>query len=442
MASGLAASDVLSLSQFVSQNTAAGWTFSAPPGTAIVAAELDRDLFKRGDDRWALFVMDQSGAAIPGQNCAIDIGTTFQCEVAGVLSLATLDAAALSVGAICAGSACATGVTTHNVRADLDHAVVTISDPTPPAPPTAGGSLTEAGWHSGRVPLTTASSDAVGISRLQAIGADGTVLATATQPCDYTFPTPCPSAATAALQINTTSLNDGPSTVTLVATDAAQNTSTTTIHPMIANRLPPAPTLTGAPTGPTPKPSATITAQVPSGGVPIQALDWMLCTTTSCGPQTAVPVHDATASFTAAAPADGSYAIKAFSVDAAGHASAFATVPFVVDRSAPAPLAAGSGASLTLPAAVGHDGVRLLMSLRRRPHGRIELTIRSSPKRAGAIYVGLTFSGHTRANHTLHLRHSRVVVVAHVPAGSSRLTIALKGLGAAFTRRVRLGPTA
>ncbi|MCA1693716.1 MAG: hypothetical protein LC749_02755, partial [Actinobacteria bacterium] len=333
-------SEGLTLSGFVPQNATAGWTFTAPSGTTISAASLDRDLFKRGDDRWRVFIGDQTGANVPGQSCAIEIGVTSQCEILGRLSLANLTYTSLSIGATCDGAACVTGSVTHNVRADLDYALVTIADPTPPALPMLSGPLTQPGWHSGTVGLTTASSDAVGIRSLQALGADGVARATANQPCDYTFPKPCPAAATAALQIDTTSLNDGPSTLTLVATDAAQNTSTTTIHPMIANHPPPPPTLTGGLAGPTSKNSATITAQVRSTGVPVPTLDWMLCTTI-CGPPTAVPVHDATATFTVTAPADGSYLVKAFAVDAAGHASTPAAVPFVVDRGAPGPLPPG-----------------------------------------------------------------------------------------------------
>jgi len=91
-----------------------------------------------------------------------------------------------------------------------------------------------------------------------------------------------------------------------------------------------------------------------------------------------------------------------------------------------------------LPAALGRAGVRLELSIRRRAHGRIEVAVRTSPTRAGTVTVGLTFAGHRQETHALHLRHGVAALVTHVPRGATRLTLAVKGLGAQTTRHVSL----
>ncbi len=288
------------------------------------------------------------------------------------------------------------------------------------------------------------------------------VLATATLPCDYTFPVPCRQASAVPLSIDTTDLPDGVDTLTLVATDAAQNTATSLVTVMIANHPPSPPRLTGAPAGRSRQPSATITAQVAAGVVPITAVDWMLCGSTGCGAVTAVAVRPGapSPSFKVTVPRDGDYTVAAYATDAAGRRSATATEPFDVDRTLPATagsgspnsgtggpasgalpvLPAGSGGRLRLPALVGRAGVRLRLTLRRRPHDRVEFDLRSSPARPGRVRVDMAFAGHRPRIRRLTLHRGVGSLVTPVPAGATTLTLTLAGLGAGGTDRVRLAP--
>jgi hypothetical protein len=457
--SGLSASDGLGFGTGVTPDAMAGWSFIAPAGTTIGAAELVRDFYKRGDDTWQLFVSDQTGSRVPGQNCTIDPAIEYQCEITGTLQLGNLNDTALSVGVLCTAGSCVNGALAHDVRADLNSAVVTLADPTPPTAPGAGGVLSQPAWHSGTGGLNISSTDAVGIGQVQVRRADGGVLASATLPCDYTYPVPCHQAMAAPVQIDTTQLPDGIDPVTLTATDAAQSATTSTINLMIANHAPPAPRLTGAPSGPTAQPSAMITAQMPSAAVPITTLDWMLCAST-CGTPTPLPVPAgaSTVSFKVTVPKDGDYTIAAYAVDAAGHRSALASQQFDVDRSSPAGGGSGAGqtgstnggaglsqtlpggptAKLTLPLVVGSAGVRLRLTLRRRAHRRLELAVRTSPGRPGRLLVDLTFAGHRPTIRRLTLRRGAASVTVPTPAGATRLTVVLTGLGARATDHVRL----
>ena len=357
---------------------------------------------------------------------------------------------------------CVSGLSDHNVRADLDSAIVTLSAPTPPTAPTATGLLVQPTWHAGTATLAASSTDPVGISRVQLDRADGAVLATATQPCDYTYPVPCRQATAVPLSLDTAQLPDGVDTLTLLATDAAQNTAGSPITVMVANHAPPPPRLTGAPVGRTRQPSATITAHMVAGGVPIAGLGWMLCGSAGCGPATAVPVLPGapSPSFKVTVPRDGDYTVAAYAIDAAGHRSPTATEPFDVDRTMPAngapgspqprPGGAASGAlpllpatgRLRLPDLVGPAGVRLRVTLRRRSHRRVEVDLRATPVRPVRLRlrVGIAFAGHPARIRRLALHRGRGALSAPVPAGATTLTLTLAGLGARATDPVRLAP--
>ncbi len=365
----------------------------------------------------------------------------YQCEVSGTLNMTGLNDTALSIGVLCT-TGCVAGFSAHDVRADLDSAVVTISDPVPPTAPTAAGSLAQSAWHSGSAALAVSSADTVGISRLQVVGPAAHVLASTDQPCDYTYTTPCPQAVAVPLVVDTRRLPDGIDPVTITATDAAQNTSATTIAVMVANNPPPPPLLAGLPDGPTAHASVDVTAGLRAVGVPITAVGWMLCGV-ACGPAqvVTVPSGAATAAFTVTAPADGAYTLKAYAVDAAGHRSSLVTGSLDVER-------AGSGAAVTLPAGanagaslspvVGRGGVRLLLSVHRRNHGRLEVDVRTRPRRSGRLQLRLTFAGHRAQHRALHLHAGVAAVLVGVPPRATRLTVALSGLGTHATRHVRL----
>ncbi len=372
-----------------------------------------------------------------------------------------MSAASLSIGVLCA-SGCLNGFSDHNVRADLDSAVVTISAPTPPSAPTAAGLLTQPIWHGGAATLAVSSTDPVGISQIQLRRADGTALATATLACDYTYPVPCPEATAVPLSVDTTQLPDGVNALTVVATDAAQNVASSPIAVMVANHAPPPPRLTGAPAGRTRQATASVTAQLVRGSVPITAVDWMLCGSAGCGPATAVPVSPGapSPSFKVTVPQDGDYTVAAYAIDAAGRRSPTATEPFDVDRTLPAThasrpqprtggstspglpvLPARAGRSVRLPDLVGPAGARLRLTLRRRPHHRVEVDLRANSTRPVRVRLGLAFAGHPARISRLTLHRGRGSLATPVPAGATALTLTLAGLGARATDPVRLAPS-
>jgi hypothetical protein len=209
---------------------------------------------------------------------------------------------------------------------------------------------------------------------------------------------------------------------------------------MIANHPPLAPALSGAPVGPTTQRSATITAQFPVSPVPIAKVVWSLCGTT-CGQPNTVPVAPgATASsFTVTVPNDGSYTVRAYTVDAAGHASASTSEAYhLVSAGGSVTLPARPDATVRLPETVGRGGVRLLLSVRRLPHRRLGVAVRTRPKRPGHLVLRLAFAGHRSETHRLHLRSGVASVVARIPRGASDLVVSLTGFGARSRHHVHL----
>jgi hypothetical protein len=165
-------------------------------------------------------------------------------------------------------------------------------------------------------------------------------------------------------------------------------------------------------------------------------------------------------SFTVTVPRDGDYTVAAYATDAAGRRSVTATEPFDVDRTLPATdaaglpqpgaggpasgappvLPAGSNRRLRLPALVGRAGVRLRLTLWRRPHHRVELDLRTSPVRPGRVRVGMEFTGHPATIRRLTLHRGGGSIVTPVPSGATTLTLTLLGLGARGSDLVRLAP--
>jgi hypothetical protein len=341
---GLSATDDLSATGDAPANATSGWTFTAPAGTTVSGFAISYDLFKDSDNNWHFFVRDQSQpVTYPGLDCTINPNVAYQCDASGTLTQASLSDTSLSVGLYCGAIApvtCGVGALAHQVRADIDSSQVTISDPIAPSGVSAQA---PSGYQHATASVNVDASDtAAGIAQLQ-VRSGSTVVGTYTPTCDYTKLTPCPAQLTAQpVTVDTTQLPDGSAPLTVVATDAAGNSTSTSTSLLVDNNAPAAPTLTGVPAAWTRSSSFQATAALPADPVPVATLDWSLCDAlaTSCGPPTQVPVPagaDAVP-FTITAATDGIYAVHVWLVDVAGRQdqlNSAASVPFFLDASTP-----------------------------------------------------------------------------------------------------------
>jgi hypothetical protein len=145
-----------------------------------------------------------------------------------------LSAHQLTFGVVCEVSSpetCVTGATEHSVWAAMYGATVTLSDPMAPTLSAPSGALwgpgEAGGFHKGVESVTVSAQDIGGGVQSIVLAADGQPVETYNAPCNFTLVQPCPlSTGAQTLTLPTTSLTDGPHTLTLVATDAAGNQST------------------------------------------------------------------------------------------------------------------------------------------------------------------------------------------------------------------------
>lgn len=160
----------------------------------------------------------------------------------------------------------------------------------------------------------------------------------------------------------------------------------------------------------------------PPHPAPITTAYWQLCrkagfcTPTGHGPD----IRTATVLVS-----PGTYTLRVWLADAAGNSDSAdaAALTLTVPRAA----------SAASRAAVGFH-----LSTRRRPPGRLELLVSSSPKRTGRLVARLSFDGRAAETHALNLRRGSARLVVPMPNGVKRLTATLTGLGTKTTRHLRL----
>jgi hypothetical protein len=220
--------------------------FNAPAGTSIVAVRLIRygDAVSSVDDAntpepengdWTLFAQDGSGGPIGGpvgsEQCASDthgghcvIGAPGGTD-SGVIRLAATNR--VRWGLICAGADlayCLSGNGSSFAKLFIYSATVTLEDNGKPTLSTSGD-LLAAGWRRATDTLRWDASDASGIRTVQLL-VDGVERARSDQTCDFTRPVPCPPAPSGSFGLAGLPIGDGNHDVSIVATDAAGNTST------------------------------------------------------------------------------------------------------------------------------------------------------------------------------------------------------------------------
>ncbi len=129
--SGLGAADVLGLGTQTPEGAVAGWTFTAPAGDTITAISMNRDLFDDGPG-WLPQIIDAAGTPLPGESCPFN-GSNGGCEISGAATHTGLHTTSLTIEVLCSPASeeltvCGGGSTLHSARADLDGAIVTITD--------------------------------------------------------------------------------------------------------------------------------------------------------------------------------------------------------------------------------------------------------------------------------------------------------------------------
>jgi hypothetical protein len=211
--------------------------FTAPAGTSLVSVRLSRygdavTTPENGD--WTLFAQDVAtggpiGGAFGSEQCASDkhgghcvIGAPGGTD-SGLLRIAATNK--VRWGVICAGedlAYCSSGNGSSYARLFIYAATVTVEDNGKPALSTSGDLLTP-GWRRGSDAIKWNASDASGIRTVQLV-VDGVERSRADQTCDFTRPVPCP--ATPSGTFTLAGVGDGNHDVSVVATDAAGNSST------------------------------------------------------------------------------------------------------------------------------------------------------------------------------------------------------------------------
>jgi hypothetical protein len=395
----LYAEDVLNSSVNIPDGSRAGWTFTAPAGTAITAISYYRTLHAYNDQDMISGIFAADGS--PLEQCKIPWpfthGSNIHCDKVNnqvPVTFSGLNTSGLFMGVNCrivtGALACIGGGTIHAAAADLYSARVTLSENGAPVLSNVGGPVWSGGVVSGVGSVTFAASDTSGI-REQLVRSDtGTTVGLATQPCDFTTAPPCPQQPAGSLNVDTTRVPDGAHTFSLVVTDAAGNTQVATSPSVVVdNNGPP--------------PPAGLIASAKGGGSSVIALAWrnpanppapivaaqvQLCQAVCRAPVSA----SAGGAAQITAPGPGLYAVRLWLLDARGRGGSHnAAVTTVTVPTA----AAGSSATRTRIVAV-LKGRRLRVSGTIARSGRVRVSWRSK-RRARTLGHGsrvVTIRGH------------------------------------------------
>lgn len=345
---GLYAEDILGSPANMPDDTRAGWTFTAPPGTTITAISYYRTLAAHGDRDMAAELVDANDRMLEQCTVEIPLGSPIDCSKVNnqaAASFGGLNTTSLFFGVACrvvisGAGGCAAGGTIHAARAVMYSAVVTLRDDTTPTIASVAGPLWSERNVIGIVPVTFTASDPSGI-REQSVRSDtGDSLALVSSECDFTRAQPCPQQPGGSLSVDTGRVPDGSHSFTLVVSDPAGNTQTVTSPTVVVdNNGPPAPT--------------AFAATAKGGGSNVVALAWsnpanppapvtggraQLCQAT-CFPATIVGSSGAAQ---INAPGPGTYSVRLWLLDAQGQggpqraASTSVTVPPAVPVTTPA----------------------------------------------------------------------------------------------------------
>jgi hypothetical protein len=288
----------------IPSNAAAGWTFTAPPGTTITALAYSRWFYKDADD--AVGVEGGERRQIPLNN-----------------------ASTLHVGVRCKPNAsgnCIEGATLHEVAAVLYGATVTLSDASVPTVTNLSGSLLAGGYVDGERVVRFDASDNVGI-RAARLYVDGVVAGSATYGCDFTFAVPCWDKSDGGLTLDTGSLADGTHTVEVAAVDPAGNEGKASRQTIaVDNDAPARPqglTVDGGDGWRATNSFSVEWTNPANAGAPISIAHYQVCTSdgSSCAPEQQAAAIDISRINGISVPARGEWILRVWLEDAAGHAN-------------------------------------------------------------------------------------------------------------------------
>jgi hypothetical protein len=322
-ATGLFANDSLTGTGNAVMGASAGWRFTAPRGTTIVAFQADRYLGAYGDNGWVPSLaadgttLEACTFSYPETSCMV--GEPFGNINSLGPVLAVNNASTLTSAVTCTSAGgCLPGATIHHTWAALYGATVTLAETTNPTISGVGGVLwgpgPANGFHKGVETVSFSATDPTGISQVT-LSLDGHPVTTATGVCEYTYPIPCqPLAGT--LSLNTAQFSDGAHTLTLAALNAAHNESLVTHAITIANEAPPPPASLQA----TRQTDGldTVTWANPAHVAPIVQADYQLCPLPggSCEAPGSIPDSGRLEGIL---PPPGSWAVRVWLDDAAGN---------------------------------------------------------------------------------------------------------------------------
>jgi hypothetical protein len=234
----------------------AGWRFTAPTGTTISEVRGSDDLFKDTDNSWNVYLSNANNNVLGGQTCMVELRSSFYCEVSGSFQESGVDTPSVAIGVVCIENSfnnCPGGATIHEVRAELDYATVTISDPIVPTN-VAVAAIPTVPQHGTVAILGSASDTTAGLLSLSVVNGASEVVGgpvSAPTACDYSFTTPCPTEVNdLAIPVDTTKLPNGQDQIRIEATNAAHDEGFSPVYTIdVENSLPKQDGGTGPPSG-------------------------------------------------------------------------------------------------------------------------------------------------------------------------------------------------
>ncbi len=319
------------------------WRISAPAGAAITRIRYHRYAGELDNEDFGQFLRNGAGASVDSA-CNI-VHPAFWCAIgapnlsSGAYADITTNTSHLDFGVTCGASvACSPSGALHKTWASIYGSTVTITESTAPtlAVDTAHGAWAGSSWLKGAQEVRVGSaSDTTGIKRLRLL-VDGQEVARNDRTCDYTYTVPCSSATNAVLSFNASNLAEGEHALTVEATDAANNVTTSPTKTIrVDATAPAAPQATSSEatitTGSTW--SVNLTHGVQAGAA-IDAVRYRVCLDGACGaPQTASSLTE----IAGIASQAGVLSVRVWAADASGNEdeAQYATVEFAVTAPVP-----------------------------------------------------------------------------------------------------------
>ncbi|HEY8584933.1 MAG TPA: hypothetical protein VIL49_18380, partial [Capillimicrobium sp.] len=233
-----------------------GFRFALPAGLQIVRYRVFLDAQTSsttvpGSYRAGVGQFGELSPAIVDHGCAAPSASCAIAAPGGFYIGDTMTWPQLAVLAICPEGATCDPSGPTPARVDLYRSEVDLDDGSTPTVGAIGGTVaagaTVRGTRSVRAPLTDAGA---GVRRAELL-VDGAPVADqvpggrCAEP--YTLAAPCPAAMEAAIDLDTTTLADGPHTVAIRVTDAAGNDATSAALPIVVDNTPTPPVLVPMP---------------------------------------------------------------------------------------------------------------------------------------------------------------------------------------------------